>query len=106
MGKYDIVIVAIPCQPSSTANPHKTPDNARLVLAMVAVNLACELNGRVTIVGDVAAFDNTQSDAYNDVIEVMGEHHKNVEVVKKCQAGNGGLHEAAHVHHCVQGNQP
>ena len=59
-GKYDIVIVAIPCQPPSTANPHKTPDDSRLDLAMVAVKLACELNGRVTIVEDVAAFDNTQ----------------------------------------------
>ena len=81
-GEYDIVVVAIPCQPSSTANPHKTPDDSRLGLAMEAVHLACELDGRVTIVEDVAAFDNTQSDAYDDVVKVMKAHHNNVEVLK------------------------
>ena len=49
---------------------------------MEAVHLACELDGRVTIVEDVAAFDNTQSDAYDDVVKVMKAHHNNVEVLK------------------------
>ncbi len=83
-GQVDVVILAVPCQPSSFVNSDRDPEDPRIAVGDLALELALRLGARLVILEDVIGFRTHQREAYDRAVAAM---KKQFEVVEELDLG-------------------
>ena len=80
-GQVDVVILAVPCQPSSFVNSDRDPKDPRIAVGDLALELALRLGARLVILEDVIGFRTHQREAYDRAVAAMEKQYDVVEEI-------------------------
>ena len=64
-----MLVLAIPCQPSSNANTYKTKEDSRNSVGLGALKKCAALEPRMLVLEDVASLEKNQPEMYELVVK-------------------------------------